>query len=81
LLRDGYAVDPQGPVTVWPLGPDPDGDAVAVVNDYPQYSTLIDGQKIHFLHVRSPDPTALPIDPRGGRASSRRHAAHHELRL
>jgi pimeloyl-ACP methyl ester carboxylesterase len=33
----------------------------ARLNDYPQYSTLIDGQKIHFLHVRSPDPTALPL--------------------
>src|SRR3954452_11819678 len=31
LPRDGYAVEPQRPVTVWPVGPGPDGDAVAVV--------------------------------------------------
>src|SRR5215469_2817772 len=26
------------------------------LNSYPQYITEIDGQKIHFLHVKSPEP-------------------------
>ncbi|MGR6921432.1 epoxide hydrolase family protein [[Actinomadura] parvosata] len=33
----------------------------ARLNDFPQYSTVIDGQPIHFLHVRSPEPHALPL--------------------
>jgi epoxide hydrolase len=33
----------------------------ARLNQYPQYTTVIDGQNIHFLHVRSPEPTALPL--------------------
>jgi epoxide hydrolase len=33
----------------------------ALLNDHPQYSTLIDGQRIHFLHIRSTDPTAVPL--------------------
>ena len=35
--------------------------AEARLNSYPQYTTEIDGQKIHFLHVRSPEPTATPL--------------------
>ncbi|WP_147915776.1 epoxide hydrolase family protein [Ruania zhangjianzhongii] len=31
------------------------------LNAYPQYTTEIDGQEIHFLHVRSPEPDALPL--------------------
>jgi len=31
------------------------------LNDYPQYTTQIDGQKIHFLHVKSPEPDATPL--------------------
>lgn len=31
------------------------------LNAYPQFTTEIDGQKIHFLHVRSPEPDALPL--------------------
>ena len=31
------------------------------INDFPQYVTEIDGQRIHFLHVRSPRPDALPL--------------------
>jgi epoxide hydrolase len=31
------------------------------LNSYPQFTTQIDGQNIHFLHVRSPDPHALPL--------------------
>lgn len=33
----------------------------AQLNRYPQFTTVIDGQKIHFLHVRSPHKDALPI--------------------
>ena len=33
----------------------------ARLNEYPQFTTTIDGQNIHFLHVRSPEPDALPL--------------------
>ena len=33
----------------------------ARLNEYPQYLTEIDGQTIHFLHVRSPEPDATPL--------------------
>jgi len=33
----------------------------AQLNAFPQFTTEIDGQKIHFLHVRSPEPDALPL--------------------
>lgn len=33
----------------------------ARLNEYPQYTTEIDGQNIHFLHVRSPEADALPL--------------------
>ena len=33
----------------------------ARVNAYPQFTTEIDGQNVHFLHVRSPEPDALPV--------------------
>ena len=33
----------------------------AELNQLPQYTTTIDGQVIHFLHVRSPEPDALPL--------------------
>jgi epoxide hydrolase len=33
----------------------------ALLNQYPQFTTEIDGQTIHFLHVRSEEPTALPL--------------------
>ena len=33
----------------------------ARLNQYPQFTTTIDGQNIHFLHVRSPEPGALPL--------------------
>jgi hypothetical protein len=33
----------------------------ARLNDYPQFVTQIDGQIIHFLHVRSPEPDATPL--------------------
>ncbi|MCP2316599.1 Pimeloyl-ACP methyl ester carboxylesterase [Nocardia amikacinitolerans] len=31
------------------------------LNAHPQFRTEIDGQNIHFLHVRSPEPNALPL--------------------
>ena len=31
------------------------------LNAFPQFTTMIDGQRIHFLHVRSPEPDALPL--------------------
>ena len=31
------------------------------LNGFPQFTTVIDGQLIHFLHVRSPEPDALPL--------------------
>ena len=33
----------------------------ARLNSYPQYMARIDGQKIHFLHVKSPEPDATPL--------------------
>ncbi len=33
----------------------------AALNAYRQYVTEIDGQRVHFLHVRSPNPSALPL--------------------
>jgi pimeloyl-ACP methyl ester carboxylesterase len=33
----------------------------AKLNQYPQFTSTIDGQNIHFLHVRSPEPDALPL--------------------
>jgi hypothetical protein len=33
----------------------------ASLNEFPQFTTEIDGQNIHFLHVRSPEPEALPL--------------------
>jgi pimeloyl-ACP methyl ester carboxylesterase len=31
------------------------------LNEYPHFTTTIDGQNIHFLHVRSPREDALPL--------------------
>ncbi|TDC61309.1 epoxide hydrolase [Micromonospora sp. KC207] len=31
------------------------------LNDIPQYVTDVDGQRLHFLHVRSPEPDATPL--------------------
>jgi pimeloyl-ACP methyl ester carboxylesterase len=33
----------------------------AQLNEVPQFTTEIDGQNVHFLHVRSPEPDALPL--------------------
>ncbi|MBL1075498.1 epoxide hydrolase [Nocardia sp. 2] len=35
--------------------------AEAELNRYPQFTTRIDGQHIHFLHVRSPEADATPL--------------------
>ncbi|MGI8511611.1 MAG: epoxide hydrolase N-terminal domain-containing protein [Solirubrobacteraceae bacterium] len=31
------------------------------LNELPQFTTAIDGQPVHFAHVRSPEPDALPL--------------------
>ena len=31
------------------------------LNDFPQFTTAISGQRVHFMHVRSPEPDALPL--------------------
>jgi pimeloyl-ACP methyl ester carboxylesterase len=33
----------------------------ARMNEHPQFTTTIDGQNVHFLHVRSPRPDALAL--------------------
>ncbi|GAA4209835.1 epoxide hydrolase family protein [Actinocatenispora rupis] len=33
----------------------------ARINEHPQFTTTIDGQTIHFLHVRSPESGATPL--------------------
>ncbi|GAB3509094.1 epoxide hydrolase family protein [Amycolatopsis cihanbeyliensis] len=33
----------------------------AKLNEYPQFRTTVDGQNLHFLHVRSPEPDATPL--------------------
>jgi epoxide hydrolase len=35
--------------------------AEAKLNRFPQYTTEIDGAKVHFLHVRSPEADATPL--------------------
>lgn len=35
--------------------------AEATLNRYPQFLTEIDGQTIHFLHIKSKEPNALPL--------------------
>ena len=33
----------------------------AQLNEFPQFTTSIDGANVHFLHVKSPEPDALPL--------------------
>ncbi len=33
----------------------------ALLNQYPQFITQIDGQNIHYLHIKSPKPNATPL--------------------
>ncbi|HJQ03718.1 MAG TPA: epoxide hydrolase [Jatrophihabitans sp.] len=35
--------------------------AEAELNQYPQFTTTIDGARVYFIHVRSPEPTAVPL--------------------
>src|SRR5271165_2330154 len=35
--------------------------ASARTDEFPQFTTAIDGQNVHFLHVRSREPDALPL--------------------
>ena len=35
--------------------------AEARLNEWPQYTTTIDGANVHFAHVRSPEPDATPL--------------------
>jgi len=36
-------------------------DHEAALNTFPQYTTVIDGATVHFAHVRSPEPNAVPL--------------------
>jgi epoxide hydrolase len=36
-------------------------DREARLNAHPQFSTTIDGESVHFIHVRSPEAGALPL--------------------
>jgi pimeloyl-ACP methyl ester carboxylesterase len=47
-------------VRYWATGYDWRGQE-ALLNAYPQFVTEIDGQRVHFLHVRSAEPDALPL--------------------
>jgi len=31
------------------------------LNDFPQFTTTIQGQRVHFMHVRSREPDAVPL--------------------
>ena len=33
----------------------------ARLNEIPQFTTAVDGQNVHFLHMRSPEPDATPL--------------------
>lgn len=35
--------------------------AEARLNQWPQFTTTIDGANIHFAHIRSPEPAATPL--------------------
>lgn len=35
--------------------------AEAELNRWPQYTTVIDGARVHFAHLRSPEPDATPL--------------------
>ena len=44
----------------WATAYDWRGQEVAL-NEFAQFTTVIDDQNVHFLHVRSPEPGALPL--------------------
>jgi epoxide hydrolase len=35
--------------------------AESALNHLPQFTTVVDGQRIHFIHVTSPEPGAVPL--------------------
>ncbi|MFJ1867590.1 epoxide hydrolase family protein [Streptomyces sp. NPDC088097] len=35
--------------------------AEARLNEWPQFTTVIDGARVHFAHLRSPEPDAVPL--------------------
>jgi pimeloyl-ACP methyl ester carboxylesterase len=35
--------------------------AEAELNQFPQFTTTIDGANVYFMHIRSPEPTATPL--------------------
>ena len=35
--------------------------AEARLNEWPQFTTTIDGANVHFAHIRSPEPDATPL--------------------
>ncbi|MFJ7153998.1 epoxide hydrolase family protein [Streptomyces sp. NPDC101118] len=35
--------------------------AETLLNSWPQYTTVVDGTRVHFAHIRSPEPDALPL--------------------
>jgi pimeloyl-ACP methyl ester carboxylesterase len=35
--------------------------AEARLNEWPQFTTTIDGANVHFAHIRSPEPDAIPL--------------------
>src|SRR5688572_1493471 len=35
--------------------------AEEALNRYPQFLTKIDGANVHFMHIRSPEPNAMPL--------------------
>ncbi len=57
----GVPLDPiKRLVTYWQMGYDW-RIWEARLNAYPQFTTSIDGQNIHFLHIRSGEENALPL--------------------
>ena len=51
---------PRGLAAYWQAGYDWRAHE-ASLNKLPQFTTTIDGQRVHFVHVRSPEPGALPL--------------------
>ncbi len=44
--------------------------AEAELNRWPQFTTTVDGARVRFAHVRSPEPDATPLLPTHGRPGS-----------
>ncbi|MFB6820054.1 epoxide hydrolase family protein [Streptomyces virginiae] len=42
----------------------------ARLNEWPQFTTVIDGARVHFAHLRSPEPDATPLLMTHGRPGS-----------